>query len=288
MANKPLIFISCGQFTDEEKQLGNDVEAFIREKTQFEPYFAEQQNTLDGFTTNILSNLNRAAGFVGIMHHRGDIDTPSGRIIRGSVWVEQELAIAAFLQQVMGRRMQVALYLQRGIAREGIRQQLRLKPVEFDAGSDVIADLSDRVKSWEVSTSSPQPLQADWRFEYLKAPQAERHDYRLTVNLVNTGDKVITQWMAELWFPAQFIEGAKPGERVVRFDVDDSQYSDSGKRIWPCGRLLAFQVDYFVTNDNWPGWHEGERPMPALRIRVSADDQKPWEAEIPFMTIQNF
>ncbi len=55
------------------------------------------------------------------MHHRGTMVTPSGdTVTRGSVWVEQELAICAFTQHVLDRRLEVALYLQRGISHEGI------------------------------------------------------------------------------------------------------------------------------------------------------------------------
>jgi len=288
VSEKPLVFISCGQFTEEEISLGKSVEALIRNETTFDPYFAEQQNSLDGLTTNILSNINRSSGLIAIMHHRGEVDTPHGHVIRGSVWVEQEIAIASFIQQVLGRRIEVALYIQRGIVREGIRQQLRLKPVEFDQSDEVLADLRERVESWAIQASTPQPLQADWRFEYLRPPASERHDYRFTVELVNTSSSIITKWMAEVWFPAQFIEGAATSERFVRFDIDDSRYSDAAKRIWPDGRLLAFQIDYVVTSKNWPGWYEGERQMPSVRIRISAANQKPWQVEIPFMKIQHF
>ncbi len=285
---KPLVFISCGQFADDEISLGKAVESLIRDETSFDAYFAEQQNSLDGLTTNILSNLNRAAGFIAIMHHRGEFDTPHGHVIRSSVWVEQEIAIAAFIQHILGRRIEVAVYMQRGIGREGIRQQLRLKPVEFDQSDEVLADLRERVKGWAVEATSPQPLQAEWRFEYLRPPVSERHDYRFTVELVNTGSSIIAEWMAEVWFPAQFIEGASISERFVRFDIDDSKYSATAKRIFPDNRLPALQIDYVVTNKNWPGWYEGERPMPSVRIRVSAANQKPWQVEIPFMKIQHF
>jgi len=159
MPEKPIVFISCGQFTPEEIDLGNEIERFIREETPYEPYFAEQQNTLEGLVSNILSALHRAAAFIAIMHHRGTLTTPSGNpITRGSVWVEQELAICAFIHHILDRQVEVILYLQRGVTREGIRSQLRLKPVDFDSNNDVLEDLRIKVPRWELLASSTAPL----------------------------------------------------------------------------------------------------------------------------------
>src|ERR1700741_1238528 len=152
MPEKPLVFISCGQYTDDEIALGQDVERLVRDESPYDAYFAEKQNTLDGLSSNILAGLGRASAFIGIMHHRGDIATPSGDIVkRGSGWVEQEVAIAAFIQNALARRIDVALSLQRGITREGIRSQLRLAPVEFDTGADVLNDLRTRLPGCNLS-----------------------------------------------------------------------------------------------------------------------------------------
>jgi hypothetical protein len=45
---RPLIFVSCGQVTEEEKKLGAEVCKLIEELTPYEPYFAENQATLQG------------------------------------------------------------------------------------------------------------------------------------------------------------------------------------------------------------------------------------------------
>jgi hypothetical protein len=93
------------------------------------------------------------------MHHRGTIVTPGGEAVtRGSVWVEQELAICAFAQHVLDRQLAVVLYLQRGISREGIRSQLRLRPVEFDTVNDVLANLRKQVGEWKLLVVSTAPL----------------------------------------------------------------------------------------------------------------------------------
>src|SRR5713226_8230423 len=238
MTADALIFISCGQYTDDEIALGKAVEALVRSETAYEPYFAEQQNSLEGLVGNILSALGRSAAFIGIMHNRGDVATPSGSIRRGSVWIEQEVAIAAFIQHVLDRRLEVVLYLQRGIAREGLRQQLRLKPVEFDQPEDVLRDLETRLRSWSLRSVNVQPLIAEWRFVNTKPYRSERHDYRFEVELVNTGSSMLDQWKAELWFPSHFIAGSDLSKPHVVFQLDDTTSPE--KRIWPLGRLPVF------------------------------------------------
>jgi hypothetical protein len=57
----PLIFISCGQFTDQEKRLGKAVVAIVK-GLGFEPYFAETQSNLNGLHENILNKLNDLKG----------------------------------------------------------------------------------------------------------------------------------------------------------------------------------------------------------------------------------
>lgn len=156
LMEKPLVFISCGQYTDDEKRLGLAIASLINTESEYEAYFAENQNTLEGLSSNILAALARSAAFVGVMHDRGTIDTPDGRVLRrGSVWVEQEVAIAAFIQNVLARPIEVALYIQKGISLEGIRQQLRLKPFEFENPDEVIDDLRSRLKGWRLDVGKP-------------------------------------------------------------------------------------------------------------------------------------
>src|SRR6267143_4945075 len=122
------IFISCGQYAPQERELGKQVCEMVAKYTPFEGYFAENQVTLKTLSENILRRLYDSVGLIVIMHHRGKIE---GRdIIRASVWVEQEIAMATLMEQVLGRPLYVALFIQRGIAIEGIRQQIQLNPIE--------------------------------------------------------------------------------------------------------------------------------------------------------------
>jgi len=104
-SEKPLIFVSCGQYTENEKRLGKDICSLFEElRPDVAPYFAEDQSTVEGLSNHVLRALYRAAGFICVMHRRGDLSAPNGRsLTRGSVWVEQEIAITAFLRHVLNR-----------------------------------------------------------------------------------------------------------------------------------------------------------------------------------------
>ena len=42
---KPPIFISCGQYTEEEKELGKAIVRMVKAVTGLEPFFAEEVRT---------------------------------------------------------------------------------------------------------------------------------------------------------------------------------------------------------------------------------------------------
>jgi hypothetical protein len=69
--SKPLIFISCGQYSQAEKDLGNQIAELIRELTACEPFFAEQVHDLNGLDENILSALHKCVGLIAVLHPRG-------------------------------------------------------------------------------------------------------------------------------------------------------------------------------------------------------------------------
>jgi hypothetical protein len=124
-----VIFISCGQFTENEKKLGRTVCDLINELTPYVPYFAENQSSLSGLNQNIFNKLGESAGFIAIMHPRGTVTFPDGRQqTRGSVWIEQEIALAAFLAHFTGRDIKVAAYIHENVGREGLRDLLQLNP----------------------------------------------------------------------------------------------------------------------------------------------------------------
>jgi hypothetical protein len=103
--SKPIVFISCGQFTPEEKQLGRQI-AQIVSSFDLEPFFAEEVQDLNGLEANILRALHDCAAFITVLHPRGQIERPDHSVVtRASVWIEQEIAIAAYIQRIEKRAL---------------------------------------------------------------------------------------------------------------------------------------------------------------------------------------
>jgi hypothetical protein len=198
---KKTVFISCGQSSQLEKALGEKVVALVAEKTPFQGYFAEDQTTLEGLTRSILSRLFSSVGFIAIMHRRGTVQTLNGSLTRASVWIEQEIAIAALMQQVVGRPLHVASYVQEGIALEGVRHYIHLNSVPFRTEQDVIDDLSRRLPTWQ-SPLYPESAEGKKQVEGIKLTLGVvfgRHP-NFTIAVTNHSKLEILVDSITLWF----------------------------------------------------------------------------------------
>jgi hypothetical protein len=249
---KPLVFISCGQYTVEEKRLGGAIADIVARETPYQPYFAEQQNTLEGLVSNILGALEDASALIAVMHYRGTYDTPSGRIQRGSVWVEQEIAMAAFVQHVLKRKIEVVLYIQRGISLEGIRQQLRIGPIEFDKPEDVLDDLLGRVRSWDLKRVEEPRLTAS----FTVTPRNACHS---VLSIVNPTNIAVRAPYFAFRLPANFrvdpygVDGNGTfGLKEIPVPSEDGtrmrQYADGAAVIYGKTTLAVTAIEY-VGND---------------------------------------
>src|SRR6185436_8355806 len=94
------IFISCGQVSAEEVTLGKEIERLVNSLPGFQGYFAQSQNSASGVTEHILKALHESSALICVMHRRGEVSGNDGKAFhRGSVWIEQEIAIVAFMEQ---------------------------------------------------------------------------------------------------------------------------------------------------------------------------------------------
>ena len=79
VSSRNIVFISCGQRTEEEKQLGRAIFDLVKELTPFTPFFAAEVRSVSALTIEIFQNLMDAAGFVCVMHRRGDVHIDGSR-----------------------------------------------------------------------------------------------------------------------------------------------------------------------------------------------------------------
>jgi hypothetical protein len=217
-----LVFISCGQSSHSERQLGKEIAKLVEEVAGCTAHFAENQSSLDGVTENILKRLNDAVAFIAIMHPHGSVSNPSERDnswTRGSVWVEQEIAIAAFISQALDRPMKVRCYVHKDIRREGLRDKLHLNPKEFVEDSEILDDLATFLQGWRAlgQEKRKDQLSLRARIDHRRVPipggGGDDQRYELRVSIENDGEQDATDFKLTVDFPSGLVD---EGAHVLR------------------------------------------------------------------------
>jgi len=193
------IFISCGQHTPAERQLGNDIAALVQELTGHGAFFADQVQDLGGLDTNILNALRDCLALIVVMHPRGTITHEGSARVRASVWIEQEIAIATYIQRIDKRPLPIIAFIHRDVGREGIRDILSLNPIPFGGDADVLGMLRKRLPTWR----SLQPFGVHIELKSDKRSPLDEHPVRqLSVTLVNDAAQRITAYTCDIWIPS--------------------------------------------------------------------------------------
>ena len=198
------IFISCGQYSDTEKRLGKQIAELVR-ATGFQPFLADEVQDLNGLDDNILRALSECAAFITILHPRGKITRPDGTILnRASVWIEQEIAIATYIQHVEKRSIPIIAFRHVSVGREGIRDLLHINPIEFTEESEVLAELPKRLGEL-LKNLSPEAIQLQLNAE--PSPRQDGHVIRkLEVMLVNGTKQRIREYSCVIELPADILK----------------------------------------------------------------------------------
>ncbi len=144
------IFISCGQGSDEERQVAAQVKTWLN-NNGYNPYVAVETQSIQDVNTSIISNLKTSDYYIFIDFAREQIGTNNGNpIFRGSLFTNQELAIAYVLE------FQEVLYLQQeNVKLEGIGKYLLSNAIPFTSKIDVPSIVEDVIvqKGWNTSYS---------------------------------------------------------------------------------------------------------------------------------------
>jgi hypothetical protein len=163
------IFISCGQRTEQERQIAHEI-ADRLEDLQFVPYMAVEQQTLRGFREEILGQLAESEYYLFIDFTREPLLT-GGLPSRGSLFSHQELAVASFLD------LEVLAFQERGILpRDGLIGILQANPHSFSRQQrSALPDLVEnavRAGGWDPT----------WKHSLAFADQAVQESNVQTVN----------------------------------------------------------------------------------------------------------
>jgi len=285
-----IVFVSCGQSSPQERQLGKSIAELIRARTPYEGYFAQNQATFEGFVQNILGAMNRSVAFVGVMHHRGEVNTMTDVRVRASVWIEQEIAVAAFIEQVMGRKVPVRLYVQNGIHREGMREQLLLNPISFEENEEVLKDLASFLSNWAslAPLRSGRSLNASVSFETRRRENAI-HYYTLEVRIENDGEETINDFRIDLLFPRRYLQPGTYGLEEPQRSNDKyiclrATQRSQQKVLYPEDSLII-NLDYVVTSNIF---HSDDAFHEDVTVTLSGDGMRPKSIKKSMRELQAF
>lgn len=266
------IFISCGQRTAEEKGLGDSCKKHF-EGRGFFVYLAEAVQSLEALTENIFYHLKNSEYAIFIDCAREPLDKDK---FRGSMFVNQELAIAAFLN------IESRVFHEEGVIREGVAEYLIAKPVLFKSRPQFLGKLRRQTKEWrpdwrnELSLKFLRMVQnvrdqhsnlTDWCHLQVINNHQNRYArncvaYVLKIANLDTGEQIQVENLELIWAGTgdfeRHILPKKPaeidaffiirGESVIRFNHRKSTWSQYGIRPLPKGNYL---LTYLVVSENF-------------------------------------
>ncbi len=151
-----LIFVSCGQLRQEEKQLGQRIKAEIDATAGFKAYFAENVQSLSGLSEHIFDALRRCGAAVVVLHPRGHILTEDGQKlgIRSSVWINQEMAVLAYRQFFEKSRIPILAFKEESVTLEGAMTAFIFNPKPLGDEESAISE----VRRWLTADASVGPV----------------------------------------------------------------------------------------------------------------------------------
>lgn len=143
------VFISCGQSKQEERAVAKEISEWFSSQG-YVPYVAvETQNILD-VNSGIINELERSDYYVFIDLMREELDN---NFCRGSLFTNQELAIACFL------RFEKTLFLKHNkIKLEGITQYMTSNAVTFEHYNEILPKIKCLVEKNEWTNTYSRHL----------------------------------------------------------------------------------------------------------------------------------
>jgi len=267
------VFISCGQLSDKEKRLGFACKDYF-EGRGFSTYLAEEVQSLEALTENIFRHLRNSEYAVFMDCRREKL---RGGKFRGSVFVNQELAIAAF------RPIEKSVvFHEEGVIREGVANYLIAKPVPFRDEGEFLRKLEEETKDWRSDWSNELSLKflrvvanmrdqhgnlTDWYHLQVSNNHQSKYArncvaYVLEIKNLDTGEEIDPGNFELVWAGTGLFERhimpKRPaevdafliirGEDTIRFHHRPSTSSQYGMPSLPKGNYL---LTYLIVSENF-------------------------------------
>ena len=119
------------------------------------------------------------------------------------VWIEQEIAIATFVQRIEKRKLPVMAFIHKSVGREGIRDLLHLNPISFTDESEVLGEVCKGLLEWKGLDTTDLRVQ----LQSVSANCQQGHPIRrLEVSLVNDTNQPISKLNVMLRLPAGILK----------------------------------------------------------------------------------
>lgn len=179
-----------------------------------------------------------------MMHRRGEVHI-GGTLVgtRGSVFIEQEIAIASFIQQLLGEKLSVAAFIEKGILLEGMREHIPFNPEVFESNGEVLARLREILPAW-----SPDPGRI--RLELFVKPggydaQEKREVDVLVAVVINDSEEDIEKYRVDVELPTDVMAKGPiymlQNQDLTTAEKDVFSYMEPGQRrgaVYSRGRKL--------------------------------------------------
>ena len=201
---KKIIFVSCGQRTQQEQNLGQGVEDLVNRTPGFCAYRAASVQDLQGLNENIMQALNRCSGLVAILHCRGIISVGENRSGEtSSIWINQEIAVLSYRRWLESAPIPVRIFKDPGVALEGAMTSQIANPTDFTSNNQVLQE----VERWLGNTSFVPPLdQAE--FGRL-VDQLDDGDWKVIEGVVAARGADVSKGQIKQYLKASSVEDAK-------------------------------------------------------------------------------
>lgn len=289
--DKKVIFIACGQREEREKELGEKISALVESYDNLKPFLAEDTHSFNALTSEIFENLNRCSGFIAILHQREKYNE-NPKLCNSSLWINQEIAIAAFLSLRDKKDVPVRVFIESSndinVKIEGVLQYIIVNSIQFSKDEEVIKMVKewlDKTKFSSRKEASDYLLRGKRLIKILSGYTGDLHTYRLDLEIANIGAKSIRDIYIEFYFPKGIPINESSHMRFDKFEPKEAELWDffgfklknNIDKILPGKSEQIYCFDFVVNHDVYFDGHTHKNMI----WKIFADDMSPISDMVP-------